>query len=142
MWCVLYTSFANFCELLAIEVILMCFYLSIFAEFEPHGIISALAWRIMYEVIAKTVKLESLVSRIRKQCYLNLHRQQCLCTVKLISELWYIMHYAATESLSYFFIISWRKKTTYLSWHLIVAWKWQSAWCPVEALYWEAIGVW
>jgi hypothetical protein len=93
MWCVLYTSFANFCELLAMEVILMYFYLSIFAECEPLGIISALAWRIMYGVIAKNVKLDSLVSRIRKQFYLNLHRQQCLCTVKLISELWYIMHY-------------------------------------------------
>jgi hypothetical protein len=100
MWCVLYTSFANFCELLAIEVILMCFYLSIFAEFEPHGIISALAWRIMYEVIAKTVKLESLVSRIRKQCYLNLHRQQCLCTVKQ-TYLWTMIHYALCCNLKF-----------------------------------------
>jgi hypothetical protein len=40
---VLHTSFANCCELLAMEVILMYFYPSVFAESEPDGIISALA---------------------------------------------------------------------------------------------------
>ena len=82
------TSFANCCELLAVEVILMYFCLSIFAECVPHGIISALAWRIMFGVDAKTVKFDSLISRIRKQCFFNLPRQQCLCTIKLITELY------------------------------------------------------
>jgi len=40
---VLYKSYANCCELLAMEVILMYFCLSIFVECVPHGSISALA---------------------------------------------------------------------------------------------------
>jgi len=35
----------------------------------------------MFGDIAKNVKMESLVSRIWKQWFLNMHMQQCLCTV-------------------------------------------------------------
>jgi hypothetical protein len=51
------------------EVILMYFYPSVFAESEPDGIISALAGWIVFGVIAKNVKLDYLIYRVRKQWY-------------------------------------------------------------------------
>jgi len=41
----------------------------------------------MFGDIAENVKMESLISRIWKKWFLNLYRQQCVCTVKLITEL-------------------------------------------------------
>jgi hypothetical protein len=45
------------------------FYLFVFAESEPDGIISALAGWIVFGVIAKNVKLDYLIYRVRKQWY-------------------------------------------------------------------------